>query len=101
HHTFAADFADFGVVEAANLVDQVGADLGAVVKQVVLFEGFKRGERRRAGERVAAEGGTVDTAGQLFGDLGRHEGRADRHTVAESLGGHEQIGNDTGVLARE
>jgi hypothetical protein len=66
--------------------------------EAVGFDHVQRGQRGDAGQRIAAEGGTVVARLEHAGGAAGREAGADRHAGAEPLGQGHDVGKDTGML---
>ena len=102
HRAEPADLAD-GVDASRNrlearpdpLADLVGAPAEVLARDLV-----QNGQRRRAGERVPAEGAAEAAGRDGVDDLRRSGDAGERKPAAERLAGDEEIGLDAVVLDR-
>jgi len=103
HQTHAADR------DHAFDIGQRGAEAGAdgiahldrVGQQFFLLDGFEGGERRGAGEGIAAESGTMVARLEYLGCGALGQAGADRHASGEPLGQRNHIRMKTRVLIVE
>ena len=72
-----------------------------LVQQLLAFDHIEHGQRRRAGERRAAEGRAVDPGLEEIGGVLADPHRADGEAAAEALGHADRIGQDAGMLEGE
>ena len=82
--------------------DQRSPTAAALCHQAVLLHDVQRGQRRRAGQRIAAEGGAVVARARTVpAALPRGQAGADRHARAQALGQRHHVGLDAGLLVGE
>ena len=84
---------------------QIGADAGAdlvgIFAEAFRFDDVEGGERRRAGQRVAAKGRAVAARLEQRGGFATGYRGTDRHTAAETLGERHHIRHHTVMLEGE
>ena len=73
-------------------VAELLAEHGDVLEQAVGLDGAEHGERRRAGDRVAAEGGAVVAGLEQLAGRAEADAGADREAAAQPLGERDDVG---------
>ncbi len=78
---------------------EIIAEFGRALCQLVRLVDIDRGERRGAGQRIAAEGGAVQA--RIYLDCRVQQGRPDGHPAAHGFGYAEDVGLQFEMLAGE